>query len=83
MTTITVTSKGQTTIPVAIRRKLGLTESGGELQIYFNESSGELVISKLPSISELSARISAHIKPGTRPLLNVDEFYQQQRKTDS
>jgi hypothetical protein len=65
-----------------MRRKLGLAESGGELQIDFNESTGELVIRKLPSISELSARISSHIKPGTRPLLNVDEFYQQRRETD-
>jgi bifunctional DNA-binding transcriptional regulator/antitoxin component of YhaV-PrlF toxin-antitoxin module len=79
--TITVTSKGQTTLPAAIRHKLGVDKSGGVLQIAFNEAKGELVITKPTSITELSERISRHIKPGTPPLENVDEYYQANRKT--
>ncbi|WP_067474676.1 AbrB/MazE/SpoVT family DNA-binding domain-containing protein [Nocardia amamiensis] len=80
-TTITVTSKGQATLPVAIRRQLGLAESGGVLRAHLNEDTGELVLSKPPSITDLSERISRHIKPGTRPLLDVDDFYQSQRES--
>ncbi|MGH7881640.1 MAG: AbrB/MazE/SpoVT family DNA-binding domain-containing protein [Candidatus Dormibacteraceae bacterium] len=81
--TITITSKGQTTIPVAIRRKLGVGKAGDVLRVRFNDRRGELIISKPPSIAELSERISSYIKPGTKPLLNVDEYYQKHRKVRS
>lgn len=78
--TITITSKGQTTLPAPMRRKLGLDKNGGVLQITFNERKGELVISKPMSVAELSVKISQHIKPGTKPVTNVDEYYQANRK---
>jgi len=78
--TITITSKGQTTIPASIRHKLGIEKSGGILRINFDERNSELVISKPVSISNLSERVSRHIKPGTRPVINVDEYYQMNRK---
>lgn len=77
---ITITSKGQTTLPVKIRRKLGLDKSGGVLRIIFNERKSELIISKPVSIAELSERVSRHIKPGTKPVDNVDAYYQTARK---
>jgi bifunctional DNA-binding transcriptional regulator/antitoxin component of YhaV-PrlF toxin-antitoxin module len=77
--TITVTRKGQTTLPVAVRRRLGLADSGGVLRARFDEESGEVIITKPPSVNELSERVSRHIKPGTGPLLDVDVFYQSQR----
>ncbi|MGH3969339.1 MAG: AbrB/MazE/SpoVT family DNA-binding domain-containing protein [Mycobacterium sp.] len=77
--TITVTRKGQTTLPVAVRRRLGLADSGGVLRAHLNEDTGELTLTKTPSISELSERVSRHIKPDTRPLLDADAFYQSQR----
>ena len=80
--TITITSKGQTTLPIAIRRKLGLGTSGGVLHMTFNERTGELTISKPISISELSQRVSRHIQPGTPPVENVNHYYQTTRKTD-
>ena len=78
--TITVTSKGQATLPVHIRRKLGLAASGGVLRIRFNEHRGELTISKPVSAEALSERISRHIKPGTKPLEDVNAYYQANRK---
>ncbi len=77
--TITVTRKGQTTLPVAVRRKLGLADSGGVLRAHLNEETGELIITKPPSVNELSERVSRHIKPGTPALLDVDDFYQSER----
>ena len=80
--TITITSKGQTTLPAAVRHKLGIGKAGGVLRISFNERKNELVIRKPISITELSERISKHIKPNTKPLENVDEYYQQKRKVN-
>ena len=78
---ITITSKGQTTLPAAIRHKLGIDKSGGVLQISYNDRKGELVIQKPASVAELSQRISSYIKPGTKPIENVDEYYQENRRT--
>ena len=78
-TMLTVTSKGQTTIPASIRRQLGLNKAGGVLQMSFNESKGELIVSKSLDIDELSAKLSGYIKLGTKPLVDVDAFYQANR----
>lgn len=78
--TITITSKSQTTLPAAIRHKMGLDKTGGVLQISFNERAGELVVTKPVGIAELSKKISRHIKPGTKPIEDVDAYYQQNRR---
>lgn len=78
--TITITRQGQTTLPAEIRRKLGLRKTGGMLRIRFNEPKGELTIYKPTNIAELSERLSQHIKPGTKPLLDVDDYYQANRQ---
>lgn len=78
--TITITSKGQTTLPAAMRRKLGLEKSGGVLQISFDDSKGEMTVKKAATIVELSARISHYVKPGTVPVQNVNDYYQANRK---
>lgn len=77
--TITITSKGQTTIPAPVRRKLGLDKGGGVLQIKFNENKNELVISKAISIDELSKKLTGYIKSGVKPLVDADAFYQANR----
>jgi len=77
--TVTITSKGQTTIPAPIRRKLGLDRRSGVLEMNFNENKQELVISKAMSIDDLSKKLSKYIKPGTKPLVDADAFYQANR----
>lgn len=77
---ITITSKGQTTLPAAIRKQLGIDKQGGVLRIRFNEERGELIISRPLSISALSTKLSSYIKPGIQPVTDVDEFYQSSRK---
>jgi len=79
-TTLTITSKGQTTIPVSIRRKLGVDKTGGVLQVSFDENTNKLTISKPLSITDLSNKLSTYIKPGTTPLVDVDAFYQASRE---
>lgn len=77
---LTITRKGQTTIPASFRRKLGVGKTGGVLQASFDENKGEITISKALSINELSNKLSAYIKPGTPPLTDVDTFYQANRE---
>ena len=77
--TVTITSKGQTTIPAAVRRQLGLGKNGGVLQMTFNKDKDELIISKPLSIGELSDKISSFVKTGKKPLVDVDTFYQTNR----
>ena len=77
--TLTITSKGQTTIPASYRRKLGLNTKGGVLDIRFDETKGELVIAKPLSIDELSKKLSSYVKPDTNPLSDVDTYYQKHR----
>ena len=81
--TITVTSQGQATIPVGMRRKLGLSEAGGVLLAAFDDRKGELVLSKPIDVVRLSERISRHVKPGTAPILDVDKYYQTKRVISS
>jgi AbrB family looped-hinge helix DNA binding protein len=75
---ITITSKGQTTIPAPVRRKLGL-DKGGVLHINFNENKNELVISKPINVDELSKKLTGYIKSGVKPLVDADTFYQANR----
>ena len=78
--TVTITSKGQTTIPAPMRRKLGLSPQGGTLDIRFDDTRGELVIAKPLSIDELSKKISSYIKPTIKPLTDIDSYYQKYRE---
>lgn len=82
-TTLTITSKGQTTIPAAIRKKLGIPKTGGKLQVTFDEHNNAAVISKRDTIEELSEQASKYIKPGSKPVTNVDEYYQKHRNSDT
>ena len=79
-TTLTVTSKGQTTLPVVMRRKLGVPASGGVLHVDLDEQSGAITITRPISLEELSARVSKNIKPGTTPLTDVNSYYQANRR---
>lgn len=81
--TVNVTSKGQTTIPAPIRRKLGLSPQGGTLDIRFDDARGELVVTKPLSIDELSKKISSYIQPNIKPLTDVDTYYQNYRKSNN
>lgn len=81
--TITITSKGQATIPASYRRKLGVDAAGGVLDIRFDEVKNELIIAKPLNIDELSKKISSYVQPGTTPLTDVDAYYQDNRESSS
>jgi len=77
MTTVTMSSKGQLVIPAAMRDQLGLT-AGDRLDVRVEDS--RIVISAVPDLDELSARISAYARrSGAAPVSDVGEYYQAHR----
>ena len=74
---ITVTTKGTFTLPVRIRRLLGITEKGAKLKIRFSLESKEAIISKPKDFAEIQAMTKKHIRPKKPPLTDVSGFYQK------
>ena len=72
---ITITNKGQTTLPVELRRRLGIPKNGGVLQVSFDEQSGKLIISAPTRPEDLAKKLSAYIKPGVEPITSVSDYY--------
>ena len=82
MTTITLTSKGQVTLPVEMRRKMGLKD-GDTLQVGFDEQTKSIEIKKPMTIDELQKMVQGFIKKDVKPVLDVDAYYQKYRKVRS
>ncbi len=73
-TSITITSKGQVTLPAYVRRQMGVAD-GGVLQIDFNEHQQRLVVTKPVSFEDIQAEAARYVKPGTKPLKDASGFY--------
>lgn len=76
MITITMTSKGQFTLPASVRRAMALRNQGDKLMLDFNPVKGEAILTKPTSFADIQARAKAYIRPGTVPLGDVDTFYE-------
>lgn len=59
MLTSTVTQKGQATIPVYIRRKLGIKPNG---KVFFEERGGEFVIKPIEDLNKLVDNLYGSLK---------------------
>jgi bifunctional DNA-binding transcriptional regulator/antitoxin component of YhaV-PrlF toxin-antitoxin module len=73
---ISVTSKGTFTLPVKMRRLLGLSEKGAKLKIRFFIDTNEAVISKPQGFDEIQQLSKKHLKKQRPPLTDVSKFYQ-------
>jgi AbrB family looped-hinge helix DNA binding protein len=78
MNRITLTSKGQVTIPISARRALNLSD-GDELIASYNQETRSIQLRKPSSIDEISARLSSYIKPGAKPVTDVSAYYEKHR----
>jgi len=78
MTTISLTSKGQLTLPVEVRRSLNLKESD-TLELSYDPATRKVTITKPLPLAELSALASSYIKKGQKPLKDVGGYYQTRR----
>jgi len=75
---VTLSSKGQLTLPAAVRAALGLKQ-GDQLEVSVDESGRSLTVSPVPNLEALSARISGYAKRRT-PVTDVDAYYQENRR---
>jgi AbrB family looped-hinge helix DNA binding protein len=79
MNTITLTSKGQVTLPVEIRKQMRLKE-GDQLDVFYNPETQTLSVSKPMRAEDLSDKYGKLVRPRTKPVVNVDEYYQKHRQ---
>lgn len=78
MTTITLTSKGQITLPVAARKALGLKASD-KLTVEYDAARQTVTLKRPMTLDEITAQARTHLKPGIEPVLDVDKYYQEHR----
>lgn len=78
----TLTSKGQVTIPVEVRRALGL-KTADRLIVRYDEESGSLTMFKVLSPRELAARTSKLPRSDVPPVMDADAYYQAHRDDDA
>jgi AbrB family looped-hinge helix DNA binding protein len=74
---VTISSKGQFTLPAEVRRSMGLKQ-GDHLEVSFDEDQQRIIITRVAAIADLSARVSSYAKR-SEPVLNVDAYYQAHR----
>lgn len=79
MTTITLTSKGQITLPVAARRALGLKASE-KLDVRVNIEARTVTLQKPMRPEDLALKYGKLIPKGIKPVTDVDAYYQKYRK---
>ena len=73
----TVSSQGQVTIPVVIRKALDIKE--GDKVVFESNRDGNVFIKRAESIEAVSDRISSYIKAGTTPISDFSDYYQKNR----
>jgi len=78
MIMITLTSKGQLTLPVEVRRALGLRTSD-KLELNYNPENRKVTISKPMTVDELSAMTSRLPRKKITPITDVNAYYQTHR----
>jgi AbrB family looped-hinge helix DNA binding protein len=76
-TVVTLSSKGQLTLPAAVRKALRL-EQGDRFEISIDEKTGIMNIAPVAGIEALSARISSYATV-IEPVTDVDAYYQKHR----
>ena len=73
--TITMTSKGQFTLPANVRKAMALNKPGDKLVLDFSPTKQQAILSKPVSLEAIQAKARAYVKPGTKPLPDVDALY--------
>lgn len=74
--TVRLSSKGQLTLPAAVREQLRL-EQGDPLEL--DVVDGRVVLSPIGGFAELTAEAMTLIKPGTPPVTDVAGYYAEHR----
>ena len=74
-----MSSKGQITLPVAIRRTMKI-KAGDKLDLTYDAKRQSFELRKPLGLEAMSTKLTSYIKPGIKPLRDVDDYYQKQRE---
>lgn len=74
---VTISSKGQFTLPAEVRRSMDLKQ-GDRVEVSFDEDQQRIIITRVAAIADLSARVSSYAKR-SEPVTDVDAYYQAHR----
>ena len=77
-----MTTKGQLTLPANIRQKMELHQ-GDVLKVSFNPETQSIQLSKPITIDELSSKLTSYIPSGTKPVTDVNDYYQKHRQASN
>lgn len=80
MTTVTITSQGQITIPAAVRKAWGLRGSE-KLHVTYDAEQSTLTLEKPLTVDEATRRLR-QLSRGQKkvpPLTDIHEFYERER----
>ncbi len=70
---ITMTSKGTFTLPVSVRKQLGLTKAGDKLRLTFHEGSKTVELKNIPDLRAMQERNAAYLREqGIKPLTDTE-----------
>ncbi len=72
---ITMTSKGQFTMPVEVRELFSLGNVNNKLKLVLNTETKTIKIEKPITVEEVQRRARQRLKPGIEPLLDARAFY--------
>ncbi|MDY5128525.1 AbrB/MazE/SpoVT family DNA-binding domain-containing protein [Actinotignum urinale] len=82
MNTVSITSQGQVTIPVAVRRAWGI-ENADKLQAHYDEETKTLALRPYSSFDEVIQTLSSFSPKKDREFLaDVSDFYETHRAAD-
>jgi bifunctional DNA-binding transcriptional regulator/antitoxin component of YhaV-PrlF toxin-antitoxin module len=76
-TLITLSSKGQLTLPVFIRKQAAVTQ-GDRLEVSINPETHAITLTPVLSLADLSTKISSYAQK-CEPVHDVNAYYQEHR----
>ncbi len=79
MNTITISSKGQVTIPAEIRRRLGIKKSD-QLTVSYDFDNQEIILSKQMDFDDVTEFAMSKIDLSAKPVKDVSEYYNKHRQ---
>lgn len=78
---LTLSTKGQFTLPAKVRKSLGVVNKGDVLQLEYNASSGTVRLTKPSSLRDVQTFVESHSNNKDIPS-NLHDWYMAERIKD-
>lgn len=78
MKTISITSKGQITIPSAVRKAWGISGSG-KVNVSFDRENSRMILEQPATVEQATRFFDSIPRKKVKPLVDVHEYYARER----